>query len=120
MERPLTLQQATDQIKELQDTVKGLINTVKETTKTPKMDDSLYRQDCGFDRLNSTSWRKSGVADVVKKETDAWKRSGGGETFYQYIYKAYAPGLADSQTHCNGRGHCGVTIDLHLWLEVLD
>jgi hypothetical protein len=105
----MTPQQMTDKISALQKQNDRQDEIIKQFQKQEKFSKELSRQDCGFNTLNSTSWRESKVADTLKTELDTWEKRGTGETFYQYMYKEYAPGLAPSQTHCNGRGSCGVS-----------
>lgn len=69
---------------------------------------SLQASDCGFGEFNYTSWIQSGAVDTMRKERKKWQETGAKKTFYNYLFRNYVPGLAKSQTYCNGRGHCSV------------
>jgi len=70
------------------------------------------RQDCGFGELTSKTWRESGASAALKEELKLWREKHDGQAFHAHMFKTYAPGLARSSGHCNGRGFCSVRLVL--------
>jgi hypothetical protein len=64
--------------------------------------------DCGFGELTSKTWQESGANTALKEELDLWRKKNDSQAFHAHLYKTYAPSLARSAGHCNGRGFCSV------------
>ena len=105
-----TTGQPSKQTKSQEERIKELEDTIKNITGNAGFNNGANEQRCDFGKLTSETWRDSKAPDLLKQELNEFRTNGSNTAFYVYLFNKYAPGLASSQTYCNGRGHCSVSI----------